>query len=865
MSFFAWLRNLKTVVSGRKARGRGRTITRKRTARPSVEALEDRAVPTVIAVVPNNPIGPTNWIPFGSPMSVTPYGGFIYRNVPAFTAHVGDKLSFDLGAQNDYMIQYKIEMAPTTVNGGDVAATSFTTIATNTQVPANPFGDNIAGDYELTWTFQNAFSFAGGGLIIRFSSPGGAFANDTTGNQVLMTANASDSIGFFVKRFYSDADGLAPYTGSDQVAIAGFKITLLVAVTPPANQIATEGASQSFNIGSFTDMNAGPWNVNVNWGDGGSTGFSVGSTGGLGSQPHTYTEDGTKTVSVTVTDAGGSSDTETFQVSVSEPGISASGVGLAPISEGTPAATVPIATFTHANGVEPASAFTAQANWGNGLVTATVSQNGDGSYTVFSPRPLFTEAGNFSVTWSVSEDNASATSSDQLTVTEPPITVAGQPLSAVNEGDAGANVTVATFTHANGIEPSGAFTATVNDGVNNWGGVSITGPDGNGVYSVQANRTSYAEDGTKTITVTVGENGAESNSGSNTTSLVVNEPGINASNATLASVPEGAPAADVTIATFTHANGVEPTSAFTAQANWGSGFQPAAVTQNGDGSYTVTSTRPVFSEDGSYGVSWIITEDGAGFSSFDQLTVNEPTINASPVTLAAINEGTGTGAVTVATFTHGTVPESSISATINWGVAGHTADAGAVVSDGGGNYHVTGVSPTYAEEGNDPIAVSISDDTASATTSTSLTVNDGALTAGAFTPPSATEGSAVSNATVFHFTDADPNGVPGDYVATVNTGDATLDSVNNPANVQVVANGNGFDVRLSYTYAEDLANAVFGVSVADVGGASVQASTTAFSSASARRWGRAATSTAPRASWRSTRGTICRPAPVSVR
>src|SRR2546427_382135 len=37
------------------------------------------------------------------------------------------------------------------------------------------------------------------------------------------------------------------------------------------------------------------------------------------------------------------------------------------------------------------------------------------------------------------------------------------------------------------------------------------------------------------------------------------------------------------------------------------------------------------------------------------------------------------------------------------------------------------------------------------------------LTAGAFTPPVATEGQAFSNVTVFHFTDADPNGTASDY------------------------------------------------------------------------------------------------------
>src|SRR5947199_379119 len=53
--------------------------------------------------------------------------------------------------------------------------------------------------------------------------------------------------------------------------------------------------------------------------------------------------------------------------------------------------------------------------------------------------------------------------------------------------------------------------------------------------------------------------------------------------------------------------------------------------------------------------------------------------------------------------------------------------------------------------------------------------------------------------------DSDPAGDVSDYIATVNTGDATLDSVNNPSNVTIVANmDGGFDVQLSYTYAEEL-------------------------------------------------------------
>src|SRR5207244_7474876 len=97
-----------------------------------------------------------------------------------------------------------------------------------------------------------------------------------------------------------------------------------------------------------------------------------------------------------------------------------------------------------------------------------------------------------------------------------------------------------------------------------------------------------------------------------------------------------------------------------------------------------------------------------------------------------------------------------------------------------------------------------------------LSVADAGLAAGAFTPPVATEGAAFSNVVVFHFTDADPAGTADDYTATVVTGDATLTSAANPGSVQVVAHsGGGFDVQLSYTYAEELTGQTFSVSVTD--------------------------------------------------
>jgi sugar lactone lactonase YvrE len=100
------------------------------------------------------------------------------------------------------------------------------------------------------------------------------------------------------------------------------------------------------------------------------------------------------------------------------------------------------------------------------------------------------------------------------------------------------------------------------------------------------------------------------------------------------------------------------------------------------------------------------------------------------------------------------------------------------------------------------------------------------------TPPPLVEGQPFTNQTVFHFTDADPNGTPSQYTATVMLGDGNSVTLNGSpsAQGQIVANpAGGFDVRLSYTYAEELSNRTFSVQVNDVGGASTSASMSTFS------------------------------------
>src|SRR5438874_3150513 len=76
-----------------------------------------------------------------------------------------------------------------------------------------------------------------------------------------------------------------------------------ITVTPPAAQMSTEGAPNSFALGSFNDS-APPvnfWTVDVNWGDNSShTRFNTTVQGNLPNVTHVYGEEGSYTATVTV-------------------------------------------------------------------------------------------------------------------------------------------------------------------------------------------------------------------------------------------------------------------------------------------------------------------------------------------------------------------------------------------------------------------------------------------------------------------------------------------------------------------------------------------------------------------------------------
>jgi hypothetical protein len=168
----------------------------------------------------------------------------VYKDIPAFSLKPGDTVGFDLTAQNDVDIQLDIAMAPTTTNGGSTNSAPFTLVVPNSQVPANPRGNTTSGDYELGFTATAPFNFSGGGLLIRFSNPGGAFFGDPdTIDDGVLANNAlpTDPSGYFVAREVRDNDGSAPWTDEYLDGIGGFRLN--IADVPPAPPASAPAAT----------------------------------------------------------------------------------------------------------------------------------------------------------------------------------------------------------------------------------------------------------------------------------------------------------------------------------------------------------------------------------------------------------------------------------------------------------------------------------------------------------------------------------------------------------------------------------------------------------------------------------------------
>jgi hypothetical protein len=698
---------------------------------------------------------------------------------------------------------------------------------TTTTVFTDADPNGTASDYTATvvWgdgttsTITSTLSAAG-----QITATGGAFTVTATHTYAEEgTTNALYSVTV------TDNNATAIKVGGT-VTVADAALTV-VTVTPPT---ATEGLSTGSQVvATFTDADAGgvpsDYTAIVNWGDGTSStvtsaGAGITESGGVFSvhASHTYLEESTGlTMTVTVFDNGASaagSATET----VADAALSITAVTPPTAVESTNTGLVAVATFTDADPNGNVSDYTASITWGDGATSqGVVVSNGNGTFSVLGSHTFGEEAAGLTLSVTVTDNKATATSSATFAVADAALFGTILPPSPTE----GAPITNAVLFHFTDSDPSGV--ATDYTAVVTWGDGSsdssaapvpvvlvVASPVGG--FDVVGSHT-YLEEATGlTFSVAVSDHGA---SVSGSARINVADAALSMASFTPpANVTEGVPV--TATATFTDADPNGTASDYTATVVWGDGttstitsaLTPGGQITSAGGVFTVTATH-TYADEGTTLLPFSITinDNGASVSRTGTLVnINDANLTITSVTgPAAPTEGASTGSIAVATFTDGnpTATTADFTAVVSWGdgTSDTITSAGGGITLAGGVFTVHGTH-TYAEEASGLIvSVTITDEggsTASQNAAIPVNVADAALTITTVTPPAATEGVNTGHALVASFTDADPAGITSDYNATINWGDGsttvgTIVDQGSPGGVHT------FGVQGNHTYAEE--------------------------------------------------------------
>src|SRR5579871_1759888 len=511
----------------------------------------------------------------------------------------------------------------------------------------------------------------------------------TNGVYTVMGTHTYTTIASFTITTTINHEGATPQTVMSTASVA---MGIPPSVTAPGSQTSAEGMAQSFSLGSFTDPDGGPWTVDVAWGDGSAHTTVPGNTpGSLGSQPHTYAEEGSYTVTVTVKDTfDGQTGSGMFSVSVSNPSVVATGGLTFNASENTASATQPVATFTDPGGAEGLADYSATINWGDNTppTTGTITQNGT-TFTV-SGSHTYTEEGSAPITVTINHEGITpATATSTAAVADVSVIATGGFSFSGTEGVLATTQTVATFTDPAGAEPNDGthYTATINWGdgsTPSTGTISFAG----GTFTVSGNHT-YAEEGSATLTVTINHEGSTAQTA--TTTATISNPNIVASGGFSVSGSEGAGSSMQTVATFTDPGGAEGVADYNATIAWGDGTTPTAGTITVAGTTFSVLGSHTYGEEGSYPVTVAISHEASTAPmAISMATVSDPAVVGTPVNILFNPSVAFNGAV--ATFTDPGGAEANdgthYSASIAWG--DNTPTTAGTITFGNGKFTVSG-------------------------------------------------------------------------------------------------------------------------------------------------------------------------------
>jgi hypothetical protein len=384
----------------------------------------------------------------------------------------------------------------------------------------------------------------------------------------------------------------------------------------PVTVSATEGiALAGATVATFTDLNPNAaisdFAAAIDWGDTTtSTGTVVANAGGGFSVTgaHTYADEGSQQVSLSITDKGGRTASATSTVTVADAALAAAGVNVS-ATEGIALTGATVATFTDLNPTAAIGDFAATIDWGDTATsTGTVMANAGGGFSITGTH-TYADEGSQQVSVAIT-DKGGRTASTTSTATVADAALAAAPVTvSATEGIALAGATVATFTDLNPNAGLSDFAATINwgDQQSSNGTVSYSA----GVYSVAGSH-SYAEEGSYAVSTTIADKGGSSVTVRSTASI--SDPAVIATGGYQLRVLQGVDPGSQVVAAFTDPGGPEGNTPdhYSASINWGDGSPAALGTISFDANskvFTVTGDH-VYQQAGNFAITTTIDHEG---------------------------------------------------------------------------------------------------------------------------------------------------------------------------------------------------------------------------------------------------------------
>ncbi|HVX60075.1 MAG TPA: carboxypeptidase regulatory-like domain-containing protein [Pirellulales bacterium] len=358
---------------------------------------------------------------------------------------------------------------------------------------ADPNGE--LGDYTAVIDWGDGSSATAGTIA---ANPGGGFV--VTGSHVYV-----DEGGYAVVVTIADAGG-----ASDTAASAANAADAALGATAVTIH-ATEGAAFSGAVATFVDANpngeVGDFTAVIDWGDGSPTtaGAIAANPGGgfVVNGSHVYAEEGASSITVTISDVGGSKATAHSAAQIADAPLTAAGVTIS-TTEGATFSGV-VATFADADPNGEVGDYTAVILWGDGSSSAGAIAAGANGFTVSGSYAYAEEGAALPLSVVISDaGGAKATATGAANVADAPLHMTAAAVS-IPTGGAADHVLLATFTDTGGAEPVGDYAAVIDWGdgsPSEAGAIEFSG----GVFQIFGSH-AYTSAGAFTIGVTVKDEG----------------------------------------------------------------------------------------------------------------------------------------------------------------------------------------------------------------------------------------------------------------------------------------------------------------------------------------------------------------------